>query len=161
MEQKSFSMSQYVLMPSVCSNSLLKVEPGRQHRQVTLKLSAVSTPTSGRILQKLFQKKNCVLISTPWWSFFISQKKQKKNSQKVYRQTQGWREYERTAWSCRWETPNAATFQGWSRSTMCDYTYSLVGDPDWGSVRQQQTQERNQCLTTMFSTKARHTKSLL
>lgn len=42
MEQNYFSMSQYVLMPSVCINYLLKMAPGGRHRRAILKLSAVS-----------------------------------------------------------------------------------------------------------------------
>lgn len=52
MEQNYFSMSEYVLMPSVCVHYLLKMEPGRQHPRVILKLDI----TSRKILQMLFQE---------------------------------------------------------------------------------------------------------
>lgn len=56
MEQNYFSMSQYVLMPSVCINYLLKTEPGRQHRLGDLKTLCSLDITSRKILQRLFQE---------------------------------------------------------------------------------------------------------
>lgn len=53
MEQNYFSLSQYVLMPSVCINYLLKMDPGRQHQLGDLKTLCTLDITSRKILQTL------------------------------------------------------------------------------------------------------------